>query len=211
VLSSRDFRSRNLIQTGDYPNNQRGIPPTLLVGCLAILLVLCCGGAGLAAGLVWGGGGLGNVTKVSLPFGQPSPTPTLDKNVPVPLRTSGVMDTGLALTVINVQRPLKVQGGVTLPADQQFILVTVQITNTKRTGTAIRVTSADFNVTGDGGLVYDPNPKTVTIPNLLNEASIAPGKNVEAELIFQIATDDSGLKLSWKAGSQTRVFLLEKQ
>jgi len=37
------------------------------------------------------------------------------------------MDNGLELTVINVQRPLKVQGGVTLPADQQFILVTVQL------------------------------------------------------------------------------------
>jgi hypothetical protein len=114
------------------------------------------------------------------------------------------------LTVTNVQRPLKVQGGITLPPDQQFILVTVQIVNTKKTGSALKATAADFKVKGDGGLTYEPNPKTVTIPNLLNEASILPGKNVEAELIYQIATDDSGLRLLWKVGSQTRTFILEK-
>ena len=120
------------------------------------------------------------------------------------------MDNGLELTVINVQRPLKVQGGVSLPADQQFILVTVQIANTKKTGTSLKTTVADFKVKGDGGLTYEPNPKTVTIPNLLTEVNVAPGKNVEAELIYQIAVDDSGLRLLWKVGNQTRTFLLEK-
>jgi hypothetical protein len=211
VSFSRDSRYRNIVSTGDYPPSRRGIPPALLIGCLAIFLVLCCGSTGLFSGLVWGGGGVGNVTKgVSLPFGQPSVTPTLDKNAPVPLKRPGVMDNGLELTVTNVQRPLKVQGGITLPPDQQFILVTVQIVNTKKTGSALKATAADFKVKGDGGLTYEPNPKTVTIPNLLNEASILPGKNVEAELIYQIATDDSGLRLLWKVGSQTRTFILEK-
>jgi hypothetical protein len=50
----------------------------------------------------------------------------------------------------------------------------------------------------------------VTIPNLLNEVSVSPGKNVEAELIYQIAVDDSGLKLLWKVGAQARTFVLEK-
>jgi hypothetical protein len=210
VSFSKESRYRNILSTGDYPDAPRSVPPVVLVGCLALLLIVCCGGIGLLAGLQWGGG-LGNLTKsASLPFGQPSPTPTLDKNAPVPLKKPGLMDNGLELTVTNVQRPLKVQGGVSLPADQQFILVTVQITNTKKTGTPIRVTAADFKVKGDGGLTYESNPKTVTIPNLLNEVNVAPGKNVEAELIYQIAFDDSGLTLSWKVGSQTRVFILEK-
>jgi hypothetical protein len=45
---------------------------------------------------------------------------------------------------------------------------------------------------------------------LLTDVSVAPGKKIEAELIYQIATDDSGLRLLWKIGSQTRTFLLEK-
>ena len=207
---SRESRYRNIVSTGDYPSGRRGIPPTLLVGCIALLLVFCCGGVGLISGLVWGGGMDGVTKSVSLPFGQPSATPTLDKNAPVPLRRSGAMDNGLELAVINVQRPLKVQGGVTLPADQQFILVTVQITNTKKTGAAIPVTPANFQVKGDGGLAYETNPKTVTIPNLLNETTVAPGKKIEAELIYQIAVDDSGLRLLWKVGTQTRTFILEK-
>jgi len=50
----------------------------------------------------------------------------------------------------------------------------------------------------------------VTIPNLLTEVSIAPRKKIEAELIYQIAVDDSGLRLLWKVGTQTRTFILEK-
>jgi hypothetical protein len=211
VSFSRQSRYRNVLSTGDFAGTPRNIPPALLIGCLAVLIVACCGGAGFLGGLVWGVGGVDNLTKsASLPFGQPSATPTLDKSAPVPLKQAGAMENGLALTVINVQRPLKVQGGVALPTDQQFILATVQITNTKKTGTALKTTSADFKATGDGGLTYDPNPKTVTIPNLLNEVNVSPGKMVEAELIFQIAADDSGLKLLWKVGTQTRTFLLEK-
>lgn len=206
---SKESRYRNTFSTGDFAGERRRVPP-LLIGCVALLLIACCSCAGVIAGLQFGGG-LGNLTKsVSLPFGQPAATPTLDKNAPVPLKKPGLMDSGLELTVINVQRPLKVEGGVKLPADQQFILITVQIANTKKTGAALKATAADFKVKGDGGLTYDANPKTVTIPNLLNEVSIAPGKNVESELIYQIATDDSGLRLLWKVGAQTRAFILEK-
>ena len=207
---SRESRYRNIVSTGDYPSGRRGIPPTLLVGCLAILLVMCCGVLGLVSGYQTERMNSGNPGLEALLSGQPSPTPTLDKNAPIPLRRFGAMDNGLELTVINVQRPLKVQGGITLPADQQFILVTVQITNTKKTGAAIPVTPANFQVNGDGGLTYEANPKVVTIPNLLNETAVAPGKKIEAELIYQIAVDDSGLRLLWKVGTQTRTFILEK-
>ncbi|MCI0475021.1 MAG: DUF4352 domain-containing protein [Anaerolineales bacterium] len=207
---SKESRYRNIFSTGDFAGERRGAPPILLIGCAAILLIVCCSCAGLITGLQFGGG-LGNLTKsASLPFGQPGATPTLDKNAPVPLKKAGLMDNGLELTVINVQRPLKVEGGVKLPADQQFILITVQIANTKKTGAALKATAAEFKVKGDGGLTYDANPKTVTIPGLLNEVSVLPGKKAEVELIYQIATDDSGLRLLWKVGTQTRTFILEK-
>ena len=208
---SRESRYRNIVSTGDGSGGRRGVPPTLLVGCIALLLVFCCGGVGLITGyqterVKTGKPGL----EALLPGSQPPATPTLDRNAQVPLRQPGAMDNGLELTVINVQRPLKVQGGVTLPADQQFILVTVQITNTKPSGAAIPVSPTNFQVKGDGGLAYEANPKTVTIPNLLTEVSIAPRKKIEAELIYQIAVDDSGLRLLWKVGTQTRTFILEK-
>lgn len=206
---SRESRYRNIFSGGEYTDERRRVPP-ILIGCAALLLIVCCSCAGIVAGLQFGGG-LERLTKsASLPFIQPAATPTLDRNAPVPLKKPGLMDNGLELTVINVQRPLKVEGGVKLPADQQFILITVQIANTKKTGAAIKATAAEFRVKGDGGLTYDANPKTVTIPGLLNEVSVSPGKNVEAELIYQIATDDSGLRLLWKSGTQTRTFILEK-
>jgi len=119
------------------------------------------------------------------------------------------MDNGLELTVVGLQRPLKVQGTVPIPADQQLVLVTVKIRNTQTSGAPLKVVAGEFTLKGDGGLTYPPNPKTVTIPNLLTELNLAPGKEAEAELIFQIAADDSGLKLIWKSGTQTRTFLLE--
>jgi hypothetical protein len=209
VSFSKESRYRNIVSTGEY-EEKRSAPPTLIVGAIAIFLIICCGCGGLFAGLK-AGGGIDTLTSgVSLPVGQPGPTPTLDRNASVPLRQPGAMDNGLEMTVQNVQRPLKVQGGITLTTDQQFILVTIQITNTKKTGAAIRVAPTDFQVKGDGGLAYDSNPKAVTIPSLLNETTVAPGKRIDAELIYQIAVDDSGLKLLWKAGSQTRTFMLEK-
>ncbi len=205
---SRESQYRNIFATGDFTRERRGVPPVLVVGCLALLLIVCCNCVGLVLGLQFGGG-LGNLA-ANLPGGQPTATPTLDKNAPVPLRKPGLMDNKLELTVLNVQRPLKVEGNINLPPDQQFILVTVQITNTNKSGAALKTTAADFKVRGGGGLTYDANPKNVTIPNLLTELNIAPGKSVEAELIFQIAVNDWDLQLLWKAGNQTRAFKLEK-
>jgi len=114
----------------------------------------------------------------------------------------------LEMTVLNVQRPLKVEGNINLPPNEQFILVTVQIAN--KSSATLKTTAAEFKVKGGGGLTYDANPKTVTIPNLLTELTLAPGKTVEAELIFQIAANDWDLQLLWNVGNQTRVFKLEK-
>lgn len=208
---SRESRARNFAMTGDYERPARTMPTGLIAGLAGIVLALCMCCFGLALGLYFGRGGAMLADQfANLPgLGAPAPTPTLDKNAPVPPKKPGRMDNGLELTVVSLQRPLKVQGNVQLPPDQQFVLVTVRIKNTKTTGAALNVAATEFTLKGDGGLTYTPNPKSITIPNQMNTLSLAPGKEAEAELIFQIAADDSGLKLNWKSGTQTRVFLLE--
>jgi hypothetical protein len=208
VSLSKESRYRNIVTTGDFSRGGSSLPLGLLGAVAVFALILCCACAGLLIGLERSGGGAVIMQKASSTFAQATPTP--DKTAPVPLKKPGLADNGLELTVISVQNPLKVEGGVKLPPDQQFILVTVQIRNTKKSGAPIKVTAADFKVKGDGGLTYDPNPKSVTIPGILAEANIAPGKDLEGELIYQIAADDSGLKLYWKVGSATRIFLLEQ-
>ncbi len=209
---SRESRYRNFASMGDSDQPPRSRPTGLIVVGVALVLALCCCCLGLVIGLYFGKGGamLADTFATNVPsIGAPAPTPTLDKNAPVPAKKPGRMENGLELTVVGLQRPLKVQGTIQIPADQQLILVTVKIRNTQSTGAPLKVTASEFTLKGDGGLTYPPNPKTVTIPNLLTELNLAPGKETEAELIFQIAADDSGLRLQWKSGTQTRVFLLE--
>ena len=194
---SKESRFRNVVSAPEF--NARGaqaMPQPLVLGCVAAILLVCCTCIGFTLGLQISGGGtqLGRAFESATARTTATPTP-LSKTATVPLKTKGTMDNGLEMTVISVQRPLKVEGGVKLPADQQFILVTVQIANTKKTGAAIKVGAPDFSAKGDGGLSYETNPKTVTIPNMLSELSLDPGKSKEVELIYQIAADDSGLKL----------------
>lgn len=210
---SRESRYRNIASTGETPRSPRSAPLGLIAAGTGLILALCFCCLGLVLGLQFKAGIQPAVEAVTtrLPvIGRPTVTPTLDRTSVVPLRRPGRMDNGLELTVTGFQRPLKVQGNVPLPPDQQFFLVTVKIRNTKTSGAAIKVTAADFSLKGDGGLTYSPNPKTLTIPNLLTEANIAPGKDIEAELIFQIAADDSSLRLQFKAGTQTRTFIAEE-
>jgi Domain of unknown function (DUF4352) len=206
VSFSKESRYRNIAAPSPYyqPRTSRRIPPGyLLIGAIAVILILCCCCAGLA--VVWLGPGGSFVSSLT----GPSPTPTIDKNAPVPLKTKALMNNGLEMTVTGVERPLKVEGNINLPADQQFILVSVRIHNTKKSGAPIRVTAANFKVKGDGGLTYDANPKTVTIPQEITQVDIAPGASLDGELIFQIAYNDSGLKMAWTTGNETRVFSLE--
>ena len=206
---SRESRYRNIATPPSYaqPRGGRRIPPGYLIaGGIGLIVLLCCCCIALIAGVKISGV---DVTKPLASLTGPSPTPTVDKNAPVPLKTKATADNGLELTVTGVERPLKVEGSVKLPADQQFILVSVRFHNTKKTGAAIKVTSADFKVKGDGGLTYTANPTVVTIPNLLTQLDLAANATNDAELIFQIASNDSGLQMSWKVGAATRVFSLE--
>lgn len=203
---SKDSRYRNVAYGGDYPRSGNPRPIGIIVIAVAVVLILCCCCAGLLIGLQLSGG-LTQVTS-ALPGTKPTVTPTPNKNAPVAFKKPGLADNGMEVTVTGFQRPLKIEGTVKVPADQQFILVTVRVRNTKTAG-ALKVTAADFKARGDGGLDYTANPKTVTIANMLTELELAPGKSQEVELIYQIAADDSGLKLLWTVGGATRTFILE--
>jgi hypothetical protein len=209
VSFSRESRYRNFASPTPYvqPRGGRRIPPGyLIIGGIVLIVLVCCCCMALFVGIKITGV---DVTQPFTSLTGPSPTPTVDKSAPVPLKTKATADNGLELTVTGVERPLQVQGTVKLLSDQQFILVTVRIRNTKKTGAAIRVTSADFKVKGDGGLVYTANPTAVTIPQLLTQVDLAVGASNDGELIFQIASNDTGLQMSWKAGTATRIFSLE--
>jgi hypothetical protein len=213
VSFSKESRYRNISSTGESRRGGRTLPQGPIIIVAAVILLLCCCCLGLVIGSTIpsrNGQSLMDQFSANIPsIGGPTVTPTPDKNAIVLPNKPGLADNGLELTIIGFQRPLKVQGTVPLPPDQQFVLATARIRNTKKTGTPVKVTAADFQVKGDGGLVYTPNPKQVTIPNILTELNIPAGATQEGELIFQIAADDTGLKLQWKAGAQTRIFQLE--
>lgn len=155
----------------------------------------------------------------SSPFSLPNPfastpkaTATPDPQAPVPLKVKALGESGLEVTVTAFVRPLQVQGLTNVEPDQQFILVSLLIHNPKTNGTPIKIVPTEFQVKGDGGLAYQANPKIVTIDNLLTaQDQVAAGKDLDKELIFQIAKDDSGLQLYWTSGKTIRVFSLEAQ
>jgi hypothetical protein len=220
VYSSRDLRSRRY-QPYQTQAERRIKPGWFIVGGLVLLILMCCCCSFL--GLAWQQGwfsklpslpslpalpGASKTTAASSTKVPAGATPDPDK--PVPMQTRSVGDNGLEVTVLNLQRPLRVEGLKALPPDQQFVLVTVRVRNTKSTGTPIPINGTDFTMTGDGGLTYNPNPKNITIQNLLTQATVPPGKELAAELIFQIAVNDANLRMTWNAGGSTRTFIIEE-
>ncbi len=217
VYSSKDLRSptRYRIQSPDEPRRIK--PGWLILGGLAIVLILCCclGAVVLLymnrdslklPGLPSSGG----TPSSSSTSRATTRTPTLNPDKPIALRTRALAENGLEVTVVNYQRPLTVQGFKGGSPDQQFILVTLRIRNTKSTGAPVAVNPADFTVMGDGGLAYAANPKNITIQNLLTQTNLTPGKEVIAEVIYQVATNDTNLRLTWNTGASNRIFLIEE-
>lgn len=209
---SKESRYRNLGRPQTL-RRRASTPPVMLIVAIGAVLMVCCACAGLFIGLQVRGVNLTKAVAVPNPLAStPKPTPTPNLKAEVPLKTSGQQENGLELTISSFQRPLQVQGLTKLAADQQFVLVSVLVHNGKSTGQPITLSPADFKLKGDGGLSYEANPKTVTIDNLMTaQDTLAPGKDMERELIFQIAKDDTGLKLYWTVGKTTRVFVLEPE
>lgn len=219
MYTSNEDRYRNLATQANY--SRRQAPPRMFIIAAIVLLLICCLCSGLAIGWQMNSNmpKTGSSNTSSTPgasggflglFGGARPTPTLDRNAAVPLRVAGAGENGIELAVLGIQRPLKTDVPVKLPPNEQFILVSVQITNTRRTGQPATINGTDFKLKGFGGTAYEANPKTVTIPQILNKLDIAPGRSLSGELIFQIATDDGDLRLFWTSGKTTREYLLEK-
>ncbi|MBI3913418.1 MAG: DUF4352 domain-containing protein [Chloroflexi bacterium] len=198
-----DYRYRNVFAPEPEPSRPK--PGIWLLAIGAFICICVC--IGLVAGVLWARAQSGGLPALPL---LTSATPTRDPSAPVALRTPAIGTGGVEVTATIFQRPLKVEGAPKIPETDQFVLVTIRIRNTRTTGAAVKVTAADFEMIGDGGLKYAPNPKNVTIKDLLKEADVAPGKDVTVELIFQIASNDSGLKLNWTSGSAKRTIILEK-
>lgn len=197
---SNEYLYRNMYQQ-EPPRSNRRLVVFAAIGCL----VVCCACFGLILGIQYATGQPG--TAISSLFARP--TPTRDPNAPAALRTPTAGTNGMELTILAFQRPLNVEGTTKLSPNQQYVLTTIRLKNTRTTGAAVKVTPADFVMIGDGGLTYNPNPKAVTIKNILTEANVEPGKITEAELIFQIAVDDNNLKLIWTSGTLKRTIDLE--
>lgn len=206
---SKEFRYRNL---GGEKSQLHPTQPVnlVVVGVIAAALMICCGCLGVFVGLRLNGKPLNNPLASFNPGASaPKATATPSMKGEVQPKTKGLNENGLELTVTSFQRPLTVQG-IKIAADQEFVLATVLVHNTKTTGQPIALSPADFKLRGDGGLTYDANPKTVTIQGLLAaQDQVAPGKDLERELIFQVAKDDTTLKMYWTVGKTTRVFVLE--
>lgn len=217
-MSYPNYRARNYVTPGMYeqpPRGGRKMSPIIIVVIVAAVLLLCCCCVALAAGAYFytSSSSTGDVTssfKVPSLFG-PTLTPTVDLKSTVFVKTPAASDTGLELTITEVVNPLKTAANVKVPTGQKFIAVTVSIKNTKKTGTPIDVSPADFTVKGFGGLVYTANPKEVVMDSMLKPTQVAPNGKVTGDLIFQVATDDGDLKLSWKNGKTTRTINLEAQ
>ena len=210
MYSSKDLRSRRYQPY--QPQAERRIKPGwYLLGALALLLIFCC--CCSALGIAWWQGWFSRLPSLpSLPAAAAATrTPTApDPTKPVPMRIRSVGDSGLEVTVVNFQRPLRVEGVRGVTPDQQFVLVTLRIRNTKSTGVPIPINASDFTLGGDGGLDYPANPKNITIQNLLTQATVPPGRELSAELIFQVAVNDTNLKMTWASGGSNRIFITEE-
>lgn len=207
---SKEFRYRNLgARKSEY--GHEAPPNYLVIGIVAAVIILFCGCLGVLVGLKLNGAPIPNpLVSSGSSTAKATATPNTNPKAVVPLKTKGLNENGLELTVTSFQRPLQVQGPTRIDLNQQFVLATVAIRNTKTTGQPIKLDPANFKIKGDGGLTYDANPKAITIDNLMTaQDQIAPGKDLERELIFQVAKDDSGLQLYWTVGQTTRIFQLE--
>lgn len=214
VSFSKEFRYRNL--GGQSPQGRPEPVNLLIIALVTSISIVCFAALGVIIGLALSGKPLSNpfasgkvaptVTRTSSAKAAPSP------KAEVPLNTPGVNENGLQLTVISFVHPLQVQGPASVPPNEEFALVTVTVQNTQTSGQALTVKPSDFKVKGDGARVYDANPRNLMIDKLLTgQDQLAPGKKVEREMIFQIAKDDSGLKLYWTVGKTTRIFVLQPE
>ncbi len=207
VYFSKESRYRNMMNTPGESGARQ--PRLIVIGVIGLVIAACIVCLGVFIGFQLNE----RLVREPAPAGAASKvTPTADMKAVVPFKGKGLGENGLEVTVTAFQRPLQVQGLSSLAPDQQFVLVTVSVRNTRTSGAATNVSPAEFKLTGDGGLTYNANPPIVTIQNLLSQQDVVPpGRALERELIFQIAKDDSGLKLYWTAGNTTRTFLLEAQ
>jgi len=184
----------------------------LAIGGVALLCVcLTLGICGLSFGLgLVPGGDLG----FNLPFAAATATPRASaaSRTPtlVPYGRGGRNDTGLRVTVTAFQRPLPAED-VEIPADQELVLVTVKLDNSRTTGAPLKYDPSEFALVSDEGDNFPVNIGGITTGEDLKPGELSAGKSVKGDLIFYVYSDVPDLSLAWtSADGKTRLFRLSR-
>jgi hypothetical protein len=182
-----------------------------------LLLCVCCTTSSFLV-LSCGKGIIGDAPNEtwcpSLPgTAQATPTksaPVGSKDNPAPYGKALKSSAGVQVTLTAVQRPLPVQD-IEVPEEQELVLVSVKIQNTKTTGANADISPENFQLLGADNQTYNANPEGVTTDNLLVKSSLAPSQEVEGDLVFFVYKDDKDLVLAWDTGKgKTLYFALKK-
>ncbi len=183
------------------------------IGGIALLCVcLTLGLCGLWFGL--GLGPLGQDVAFNLPFTQPTATPraAAASRTPtlVPYGRGSRNDAGLRVTVTAYQRPLPAED-VEIPPDQELVLVSVRIENTRTTGAPLKYSPEEFALVSPEGDHFPANIGGITTGEDLKAGELSPGKSQRGDLIFYVYSDVPDLQLAWSsADGKTRLFRLTR-
>lgn len=184
----------------------------LAIGGIALLCVcMTLGICGLSFGL--GLVPLGDIA-LNLPFGAATPTPRAPaaSRTPtlVPYGRNARNDTGLRVTVTAYQRPLPAED-IKIPQDQELVLVTVKLDNSRTTGAPLKYDPNDFALVSPEGDHFAVNIGGIETGEDLKAGELKPGDSVKGDLIFYVYSDVPDLALAWNsADGKTRLFRLSR-
>ncbi|MBI4671856.1 MAG: DUF4352 domain-containing protein [Chloroflexi bacterium] len=185
----------------------------LALGGILVLCVCMCLGVGVLATatgnnpFITADLGLDSLfaSATATPRASARGTPTL-----VPYGKGGKSDNGLRVTVTAYQRPLPTED-VEIPDEQELVLVTVRIENTRTTGAPIKFSPDDFALVSPDGDRFNVNIGGITTGENLKDGELSPGKTAKGDLIFFVYSDAADLQLAWtSADGKTRLFRLTR-
>jgi hypothetical protein len=183
------------------------------IGGIAFLCVCLCIGVSLFATATGNNPLLPEGFNIDFAGAPPPPatratgrgTPTL-----VAYGRSAQSDNGLRVTVTAYQRPLPTED-VEIPEDQELVLVTVRIENSRTTGAPLKFDPEDFALVSEDGDRFAVNIGGITTGENLVAGEVGPRQNRKGDLIFFVYSDVPNLQLAWtSADGKTRLLRLER-
>lgn len=191
---------------------RRNANRTAVLAIGGILALCVCLALGLT--LLWFGYNQMNSggSVFNLPSANATPTRASASRTPtlVPYGKSERSDNGLRVTVTAYQRPLPTED-IEVPADQELVLVTVRIENSRTTGAPLKFSPDDFALVSPEGDHFAVNAGGITTGENLQAGQVSPGKSTKGDLIFYVYSDVADLQLAWtSADGKTRLFRLSR-